>query len=101
MKTKISNNSGPLTGVGTLSTGTSTGTTWVTTTTTNTPYFSISANEFKQPPFSLSFNWEGKTVNISLKNGNDIFKLANAFMKMLDENEIEYEVKTTGKKKKK
>jgi TATA-box binding protein (TBP) (component of TFIID and TFIIIB) len=53
------------------------------------------------PPFSINFSWDGKSVNISLKNGNDIFKLANAFMEWLDKNEIEYEVKTSGKKKKK
>lgn len=52
-------------------------------------------------PFSINFSWDGKSVNISLKNGNDIFKLANAFMEWLDKNEIEYEVKTSGKKKKK
>lgn len=50
-------------------------------------------------PFSLSFSWEGKTVNITLKNGNDVFKLANTFMEWLDKNEIEYNVKTSKKKK--
>ena len=50
-------------------------------------------------PFNMGFSWEDKSVNITLKNGNDIFKLANAFMEWLDKNEIEYDVKTSKKKK--
>jgi len=52
-------------------------------------------------PFHINFSWDGKTVDVSLKNGNDIFKLANAFMEWLDKNEIDYSVKTKGRKKKK
>ena len=52
-------------------------------------------------PFHINFSWDGKTVDVTLKNGNDIFKLANAFMEWLDKNEIDYSVKTKGKKRKK
>lgn len=52
-------------------------------------------------PFHINFSWDGKTVDVTLKNGNDIFKLANAFMDWLDKNEIDYNVKTKGRKKKK
>ena len=52
-------------------------------------------------PFNINFSWDGKSVDVSLKNGNDIFKLANAFMDWLDKNEIDYSVKTKGRKKKK
>jgi hypothetical protein len=52
-------------------------------------------------PFNIKFSWDNKEVDISLKDGNDIFKLANAFMEWLDTNEIEYNVKTNGKRKKK
>lgn len=86
-----------------------TGTT--TTSTNSSPVFTsnkitnINTNWIYNPPspspFSLAFKWDEKSVTIELKNGNDIFKLAQGFMKFLDENEIEYEVKTTGKKKKK
>lgn len=50
-------------------------------------------------PFNINFSWDGKTVDVTLKNGNDIFKLANAFMEWLDKNEIDYSVKTKGRKK--
>jgi len=53
----------------------------------------------KPTPFNINFSWDGKEVDVSLKNGNDIFKLANAFMKWLDANEIEYNVKTKKQKK--
>ena len=52
-------------------------------------------------PFHINFRWDDKEVDVALKNGNDIFKLANAFMEWLDKNEIEYNVKTKGKRKKK
>ena len=52
-------------------------------------------------PFHINFRWDDKEVDVSLKNGNDIFKLANAFMDWLDKNEIDYSVKTKGRKKKK
>jgi len=53
----------------------------------------------KPTPFNIKFAWDNKEVDVSLKNGNDIFKLANAFMKWLDANEIEYNVKTKKQKK--
>jgi hypothetical protein len=55
----------------------------------------------KPTPSNVVFSWEDKSVDVSLKNGNDIFKLANAFMEWLDKNEIEYNVKTKDKRKKK
>jgi len=55
----------------------------------------------KPTPFHINFSWDDKTVDIALKNGNDIFKLANAFMEWLDANEIEYDIKTKRQKKKK
>jgi hypothetical protein len=52
-------------------------------------------------PFCINFKWDDKEVDVTLKNGNDIFKLANAFMEWLDKNEIEYSIKTNSRKKKK
>ena len=86
------------------------GTRTMANTSTSTVYTSnkitnINTNYIYTPPqpspFSLEFNWNDKAVNISLKNGNDVFKLANGFMEWLDKNEIEYNVKTSGKKKNK
>lgn len=75
-------------------------------TSTNTAYnpnigntFIYQANE--PTPFNIRFSWDDKEVDISLKDGNDIFKLANKFMKWLDMNKIEYNVKTKNKRKKK
>lgn len=51
-------------------------------------------------PFSISFSWDNKSVSITLKDGNDIFKIAKGIMEWMDTNEIEYKIKTTGKKKK-
>ena len=77
-------------------------------TSTNTAYYPNVGNQFVYngasivpSPFNITFSWDDKTVNVSLKNGNDIFRLANAFMEWLDTNEIEYNVKTKGKRKKK
>jgi len=55
----------------------------------------------KPTPFNIKFAWDNKEVDVSLKNGNDIFKLANTFMEWLDANEIEYDVKTKRQRKKK
>jgi hypothetical protein len=52
-------------------------------------------------PFSIMFSWGSKEVNVSLKNGEDIFRLAKVFMKILEDNNIEYNIKTKGKKSKK
>ena len=73
--------------------------TYATTTTGNiNTQFTFEPND--PSPFSLRFNWKDKSVDIVLKNGNDIFKLANAFMEWLDSNKIEYNVKTTKPKNK-
>ena len=84
------------------------GTLWTTTTgttSTHTYYNPNIGNQFvyqstPPTPFHINFSWDGKIVDVTLKNGNDIFKLANAFMKWLETNEIEYSVKTKGRKKK-
>ena len=75
-------------------------------TSTNTAYNPNIGNTFiyngptiDQQPFNIRFNWDNKEVVVSLKDGNDVFKLANKFMKWLDMNEIEYNVKTRKRKK--
>jgi hypothetical protein len=45
-------------------------------------------------PFNIRFSYGGKSVNISLLKGNDIFKLAEVFENILTENGIEYDVET-------
>jgi hypothetical protein len=50
-------------------------------------------------PFHIKFSWDEKTVDVTLKDGNDIFKLANALTKWLDKNKIEYNIKTSKRKK--
>lgn len=57
-------------------------------------------SQFKPTPFNISFSWDNKSVSITLKDGNDIFKIAKGIMEWMDTNEIEYKIKTTGKKKK-
>ena len=73
-------------------------------TSTNTAYNPNIGNTFiyqtTPTPFNIRFSWDDKEVDISLKDGNDIFKLANKFMKWLDMNKIEYNVKTKNKRKK-
>jgi len=72
-------------------------------TSTNTAYNPNIGNTFiyqtTPTPFNIRFSWDDKEVDISLKDGNDVFKLANKFMKWLDMNEIEYNVKTRKWKK--
>ena len=80
--------------------------TLIGTTSSHTYYNPNIGNQFvyqstPPTPFHINFSWDGKTVDVTLKNGNDIFKLANAFMEWLDKNEIDYSVKTKGKKRKK
>jgi hypothetical protein len=70
-------------------------------TSTSPKYRNLTFEPTQPSPFSLGFSWEGRSVSIMLKNGNDVFKLANAFMGWLDSNEIEYNVKTTKPKKSK
>ena len=107
-KITTSNNSGTI--LTTSNTNISHSISTLSTTSTNTTYFNPNiGNQFiynsphvsPTPPFNINFSWGGKSVDVSLKNGNDIFKLANAFMEWLDKNEIEYNVKTKGRKKKK
>lgn len=86
---------------------TTSGNTTFTTISSNTQYTNISPNLYSFSPtyqpstFSVTFSWDGREVNVSLKTGDDVFKLANAFMEWLDKNDIEYNVKTKGRKKKK
>jgi hypothetical protein len=56
---------------------------------------------YKPLPFSIMFSYDSKEVSVSLKNGEDIFRLAKVFMKILEDNNIEYNIKTKGKKSKK
>jgi hypothetical protein len=41
-------------------------------------------------PFTISFYWKEKTIEITLQNGEDIFKIAEAFKIVLDEIEVPY-----------
>ena len=79
-----------------------TATNWAATS-TNTAYVPNIGNQFvyntTPTPFHINFSWDGKTVDVTLKNGNDIFKLANAFTKWLDKNKIEYNIKTSKRNK--
>ena len=46
-------------------------------------------------PFSVTFSWQYNSITVRLKNGEDIFKLANIFSNMLTENGIENTVETS------
>ena len=48
--------------------------------------------QINQPPqpFNINFYWKEKTVEITLQNGEDIFKIAEAFKILLDEIEVPY-----------
>jgi hypothetical protein len=48
-----------------------------------------------EPPFNITFSHGGKSVNISLVNGSDVFRLAEVFQNILTENAIEHEVETS------
>lgn len=56
--------------------------------------------QINQPPqpFNINFYWKEKTVEITLQNGEDIFKIAEALQILLDEIEVPYIVteKTNG-----
>ena len=41
-------------------------------------------------PFSITFTWKEKSIRITLQNGEDILKIAEAYKKMLDEIEVPY-----------
>ena len=56
-------------------------------------------NGVKPLPFSITFAWDGNDVSISLKNGDDIFKLARILTEILEANNIEYNIKTNKKRK--
>jgi hypothetical protein len=43
-------------------------------------------------PFNIRFSYGGKSVNISLLKGEDVFKLAQIFQNILSKNEIEYDI---------
>ena len=43
-------------------------------------------------PFKIGFSYGGKSVNISLLKGEDVFKLAQIFQNILSKNEIEYDI---------
>jgi len=43
-------------------------------------------------PFNIRFSYGGKSTNISLLKGDDVFKLAKVFENILTENGIEYDV---------
>jgi hypothetical protein len=43
-------------------------------------------------PFNIRFSYGGKSVNISLLKGEDVFKLAEIFQNILNENGIEYNI---------
>ena len=102
VKNIISSTSNP---DGTITTRTTPSNISYTWTNTDTAYMSNIGNVgiglTKPTPFHINFRWDDKEVDVALKNGNDIFKLANAFMDWLDKNEIDYSVKTKGRKKKK
>ncbi len=49
-------------------------------------------------PFNIRFSYGGKSVNISLLKGNDVFKLAQIFQNILSKNEIEYDIEITENK---
>ena len=105
MKMKKTKSSIPLTGTvsNTTYTNTFNPNTITSTTTGTTINTTISPNysnlTFQPTPFNIKFNWGGKEVNISLKSGNDIFKLANMFMKMLDSEDIDYNIETNKKRR--
>jgi hypothetical protein len=50
---------------------------------------------FAELPFNIRFSYAGKSVNISLLKGNDVFKLAEIFQNILTENGIEHNVETS------
>ena len=53
------------------------------------------STKIAETPFNIRFSYEGKSVNVSLLKGNDIFKLAELFQNILSENGIEHDVETS------
>ena len=52
--------------------------------------YKLQINQPVNNPFSISFYWKEKTIRITLQNGEDIFKIAEAFKIVLDEIEVPY-----------
>lgn len=50
---------------------------------------------FEPLPFGINFYWKEKHINITLKNGDDVLKLAREFANFLDNAKIEYEIQMT------
>jgi hypothetical protein len=46
-------------------------------------------------PFGITFTWKEKEIRITLKDGEDVLKLAREFANFLDQTKIEYEIKMT------
>ena len=40
--------------------------------------------------FQITFSFDGDTKTLRLKNGQDVFKLYDVYMKLLEDNDIEY-----------
>jgi hypothetical protein len=72
---------------------------WNTTSNTTVNSYLYTGPIIEPTPFIISFSWDGKDVTVSLKNGNDIFKLARIFTEILDANNVEYNIKTNKKRK--
>lgn len=58
----------------------------------NTYLSVIDTTRIAPTPFCISFYWNGESKTITLKNGEDVFKLADVFENLLDQNGIEYTV---------
>jgi hypothetical protein len=61
--------------------------------------YTFKGTKVQPSTFNIIFSWENRDVTISLKEGNDVFKLADAFTKWLDDNDIKYDIKTKGGRK--
>jgi hypothetical protein len=42
--------------------------------------------------FAITFNWKDNYTTVQLVNGEDVFKLADLFSKILTENNIEHKI---------
>ena len=73
-----------------LSISATTGNVGIGTTTVN-PYL-FSSSSFQPSPFSVGFSWQGKTKTITLENGEDILKLADAVAVLMKINNIPFKI---------
>jgi hypothetical protein len=73
-----------------LSISATTGNVGIGTTTVN-PYL-FSSSSFQPSPFSVGFSWQGKTKTITLENGEDILKLADAMAVLMKINNIPFKI---------